>query len=125
MADYNLLLGDLFAGPWASRGGHLKGAAGKEDLWEASGYVMRRLWERLGRPRPIMYISKTLFSKTQKISKIKATSEQVFLEGLRLRHVHQRSHGFKLSRKQRFSRRLIVRPRLATCALFLEPFAHV
>ena len=67
MTEYNLLLGDLFGGPWASRGGPLEGAAGKGDLWEASGYVVRRLWERLGRLRPIIYISKTMSLKTVKI----------------------------------------------------------
>ena len=78
MTGYKLILGDLFGGPWASQGVPLEGAAGKEGLWEASGGDGRRLWQRLGRLRPIIYISKTMSSKTQKISKRKATSEQVF-----------------------------------------------
>ena len=67
MTEYNLLLGDLFGGPWASRGGPLEGAAGKGDLWEASGYVVRRLRQRLGRLRPIIYVSKPMSLKTLKI----------------------------------------------------------
>ena len=69
MTEYNLLLGDLFGGPWASRGGPLEGAAGKGDLWEASGYVVRRLWERLGRLRPIIYIPKRCRRKRGKSKK--------------------------------------------------------
>ena len=67
MTEYNLLLGDLFGGPRASRGGPLEGAAGKGDLREASGYVGRRLWERLGPLRPIIYMPKTMSLKTIKI----------------------------------------------------------
>ena len=101
-----------------------EGAAGKDALLKASGCVVGRLWERLGRLRPIIYISKRGPRKRGKSKKERLHGSKCFLEGLRLRNVHQSSHGFTFSKKQRFSIRLLFRPRLAKCALVLEPFAH-
>ena len=70
--DLHLPSRDLFGSPWASRGGPREGAAEEETFLEAGG-VVRRLWERRGRLRRTIYISKTMSSKTLKMDETKAT----------------------------------------------------